>query len=144
MNNIIRILLLLLSFVICSCEKLDDGVEVTNKPKEVKPDNPTVETTLTVNPSSFDVGYAGSKETAQITSNCDWTIRNTASWCHLSVTKGSGNNFLTITVDENTVNTIRTEIIFIDYDSKTETISIAQSANPYRSPDGNDNTPPSW
>lgn len=136
-------IILLLTFI-CSCDKIDDNIEITNKLKEGNTEESTIEKTLTVFLSSSDVGYEGDVVIAQIKSNCDWTVSTDATWCHSSVEEGNGDHNLYITVDKNNSNTVRSATIVIIYESQTAELIIVQQASPYRSPDGNDNTPPSW
>jgi hypothetical protein len=92
------------------------------------------------------VEAAGGQLTAEIKSNCDWTVSSNEVWCHLFATSGNDDAQLVMTVDENTSEDSRTAIVTIAYDSKTVSVTITQKGkeNPQRDPSGDDNTPPVW
>lgn len=146
-----------------SCERIDniDNIEVLQQPKQAQEDpapdpdpepdpepEPEPTAVLTVSPASFEIAADGGVLTAEINSNCDWTVSNPATWCHLSTENGTGDYLLAMTVDENTSEESRTVTISISYgnEGKTVLFTITQKGkeNPQRDPEGNDNTPPSW
>lgn len=150
-----------------SCEPIDniDSIEVLQQRKQAQQAEPEPEPepeptpepepeptpvevtkTLTASPSTFDVEAAGGQLTAEVKSNCDWTVSSNASWCRLSATSGNGNAQLVMTVDENTSEDSRTATVTITYDSKTVTLTVTQKGkeNTQRDPSGDDNTPPEW
>ena len=69
---------------------------------------------LEVSPDTLSFGLFGGSATFEINSNVDWEIKETVSWASFDLTVGSGRNFVTITVDENTFGRTRVEEFFID------------------------------
>ena len=125
-----------------SCEPIDnlDSIEVLQERKIVEV------ATLTVTPTVFEVEAEGGKLTADIKSNCTWSVSSDATWCRLYRTQGTGDYSLAISVDENTTYVGRTATITIECDTKKVSITVTQrgKVDPHRDPNGDDNTPPSW
>lgn len=86
----------------------------------------TSQSTLNVSPSNLSFGSSGGTRTITVSSNRDWSISvNTASWGHLT----RNGNTLTLTVDNYTGATERTDYFKIKAGDKEERINIKQSAS---------------
>ena len=90
-----------------------------------KKNNPEVQDTLTVSPTSIDFeAEDASTKLVYVTTEKDWTAAPSAAWIHLEKTSGTGKGTLAVTVDAN-LGEDRTGSITVK-GSKTETVSVSQ------------------
>lgn len=83
-------------------------------------------TILSVIPENVIFLQEGGKDTIDITSNVDWTIRNTLPWLSLSDTVGSGNGMIILTAEENTESNLRKGNIILEGRNKNVFIEVSQ------------------
>lgn len=89
---------------------------------------------ISVSPSSLNFLSEGGSETVYITSSTDWTSSTSDSWITLSTESGSGNGSLSINIEENAENTVRSGSVSItDKDNFSTTVSISQAV---KTPEG--------
>lgn len=90
-----------------------------------KKNNPEVQDTLTVSPTSIDFeAEDASTKLVYVTTEKDWTATPSNPWIHLEKTSGTGKGTLAVTVDAN-LGEDRTGSITVK-GSKTETVSVSQ------------------
>jgi len=77
------------------------GNSITRK-ITVTQDQKAVDYTLTVDPTSLQFGAGEETQSITVTSNDSWTVESNQSWCKLSVSSGSSNGTVNVTVSENT------------------------------------------
>jgi len=85
------------------------------------------EASLTVEPSSRDVGYALGQTTFEVTSNISWTVSESVGWLSVSPISGSGGGTLTVTYDENTSTSERVGTISVSGSGITRNVTVTQS-----------------
>ena len=85
---------------------------------------------LTVSPTSLSFTEAGGSESISITSNTDWTVSSSNSWCSVSTTSGNNNGTVTVTVGANTSDSSRSATITVKSSngSVTQEVSVTQAA----------------
>lgn len=89
------------------------------------------------NPSILQIAYAqGSKVTAELNCNTDWTIdaSSVPQWLSVSPTSGSGKQQITFTAQENTVRESRDAIVKINYAGSFGSVLVKQDAAPNAAP----------
>lgn len=87
----IIILILFIQLIIWGCGKdKETGID--------DPDIPSTALTLEVSEKKLLTQAEGGELNFNITSNCDWVIRSSNSWCKLSSDQGNGNASITINV----------------------------------------------
>lgn len=86
---------------------------------------------LTMNgPKSFDFSKDGGSQSFTFSTNKDWTVSSSESWCVVSPSSGSaadGNVTVTVTVVKNTGYDPRTCTVTVSIGDLSETITVAQS-----------------
>lgn len=95
-------------------KSLDDGSPVTYS--------------LSVSPASLSYPSDGGTKTVTITSNDNWTISSSTSWCTISQSSGSNNGVITISVASNASSSSRTATVTIkgEKGGKTATVNVSQ------------------
>lgn len=83
--------------------------------------------TLSVSPQKVDFDYKAEEKTVAITSNSSWTVSSDQSWCTVNKSSGSGNDNITVKVNQNNSPDKRTAIVKITAGNKSETIAITQN-----------------
>ena len=86
------------------------GNSITRK-ITVTQDQKAVDYTLTVDPTSLQFGAGEETQSITVTSNDSWTVESSQSWCKLSVSSGSSNGTVNVTVTENTTASTRSAVI---------------------------------
>ena len=86
------------------------GNSITRK-ITVTQDQKAVDYTLTVDPTSLQFGAGEETQSITVTSNDSWTVESNQSWCKLSVSSGSSNGTVNVTVTENTTASTRSAVI---------------------------------
>ena len=86
------------------------GNSITRK-ITVTQDQKAVDYTLTVDPTSLQYGAGEETQSITVTSNDSWTVESSQSWCKLSVSSGSSNGTVNVTVTENTTASTRSAVI---------------------------------
>ena len=122
-NKYILALFLLLG--VCSCSEVGDleGVVVR---KEYVPSDDKPKPTLVVGTSSLDFEAVQGQKSFTIESNGSWTIE-APEWCSLSVSSGSGNATITVSVGENPSVDVRSgNIVVSGTDGLSATIKVSQ------------------
>ena len=95
--------------------------------KTVKVKQPRVTLQASINPNkTFEP--AASKAVISVTSNSEWTIRSTASWCTLSKAYGSGNGTIDVSISENQTSSARTAYIYVESGNISKIITIKQNS----------------
>lgn len=145
-------ILIATALLMVACEEGDDQEKpfIYKEYIETK-ETPTPEPTpeekrLTVNTTSLSFGAAKESKTFIITSNTDWTVSK-PEWCALSKDSGTGNETITVTIEDNPNTAIRSGVIIVTAIgvSSIHTINISQDAKPTPTPDEptiDDNQPP--
>ena len=112
----------LLTFVSCETE-LPEG-EWSKEPPA-----PSVTYQLSVNKTTIVAKTEGSSEAFNITSDDSWTASSDASWITLSVTSGSGDKTITVSISLNSTTTARSGNITVKGSNSgiSKTISVTQS-----------------
>lgn len=85
---------------------------------------------LSVNPNNISVGNSSCTATANITSNTDWTLSSSESWCAADITSGNGDKKITFAIAENAATAEReakVKIKTVGDKSKEATITVKQS-----------------
>lgn len=77
------------------------GNSITRK-ITVNQEQKPVDYTLTVDSTSLQFGAGEETKSITVTSNDSWTVESNQSWCKLSVSSGSSNGTVNVTVSENT------------------------------------------
>ena len=122
-NKYLVALFLLLG--VCSCSEVGDleGVVVR---KEYVPADDKPKPTLVVGTSSLDFDAAQGQKSFTIESNGSWTIE-APDWCSLSVSSGSGNATITVSVGENLSSDVRSgNIVVSGTNDLSATIKVTQ------------------
>jgi hypothetical protein len=68
---------------------------------------------LTVSPTELSFAQNGGSENVSITSNTNWTVSSSVSWCTVSPTSGSNNGTITVTVNANDTTSERSATITV-------------------------------
>lgn len=91
------------------------------------------EPTLSVSKESFTCDYHASSVLVSVTSNTEWTVTSTVSWCHVSPSVGSNNASITINMDENKTNEKRECLVTVSTieGNLTKSITVSQGKPPY-------------
>lgn len=87
---------------------------------------------LTVSPTSLSYAPEGGTSYVNISSNDEWTVSSSAtSWCTASLSSGTGNALLNITVTKNTGTVVRSATVTLKgkNSNKTVTVVVTQSAS---------------
>ena len=85
---------------------------------------------MQLNKSDMSFGSSSGDDAFTITSNTNWTITSSQTWCKVSPTSGSGNSTITVTVSENTSTNSRTATISVNAGNLTQTIAVSQTGVP--------------
>ncbi len=91
------------------------------------------EPTLSISKESITYDYNASSSLVSVSSNTEWTVTSTVSWCHVSPSSGSNNASVTISVDENKTNDIRECVVTITTvkGNLAKSIAVSQGKPPY-------------
>lgn len=91
------------------------------------------EPSLEISRAVIESPYTVYTSSFTITSNVDWTISSSESWCAVSATQGSKNQDITVSIAENKTNEARTANVVVKSNSGnlTKTITISQAKPPY-------------
>ena len=91
------------------------------------------EPTMSVSKESFACDYNASSTVVSVTSNTEWNVVSSASWCHVQPSSGSGNSSVTISVDENKTNEKRNCVVTVTTlkGNLTKSIAVNQGKPPY-------------
>lgn len=87
------------------------------------------EAQLTCSPQKLDFQAKGGEQNLTVTSNAQWTVSSSETWCSYSLKTGVDNGTVKITVKENATTSPRSAQITIKYGSDSQsTISVNQEA----------------
>ncbi|WP_111319362.1 cellulase family glycosylhydrolase [Algoriphagus chordae] len=90
--------------------------------------------TLVTSPSSLQFGAEEETQILTITSNQSWTIDTGAPWVKISPTSGSGNAQISITLNPNDSEEVRTAQLNVRYITIVQPIAITQEAKTFSFP----------
>lgn len=91
------------------------------------------EPTLSVSNDSFTCDYNASSLLVSVSSNTEWKVTSSVSWCHVSPSSDSNNASVTISVNENQTNETRECVVTISTikGNLSKTITVTQRKPPY-------------
>lgn len=110
---------------------LNASVKMVDLTRDVPAEEEIIEPDDYMNLSESDLNFAMSASSKDVTvsSSAEWTATSDASWCTVSPATGSkGESTLTISVAENTVETVRTATVTVSMDGISKGIAISQAA----------------
>lgn len=105
-------------------------VKYENNNITVKVNQAAADVQLTASPTSLSFTGSGGSENITISSNTDWTVSSSQSWCTVSPLSGNNNGTITVTVSANDTSSKRSAAITIKNGNVTREISITQTAKP--------------
>lgn len=115
------------------------GTGGTSRQLTVKQQGDT-STSFNVSPTELTTNALAGTVQFSIIGDARWTLFSNQSWATPNSTSGEGNATITVSLTDNTGEQEREAVITVSSDSKTETVTIRQSAAAI--PGGGDNTTP--
>ena len=118
-NNVLWLLMVLIMATSCKTD-LPDFINDVEVSKGSIPE-------LSLDTSSLNFASGSGSMSFIISSNVSWAISSDQNWCSISLTSGSGDRSITVSVEENTSITVRTAKITVKSEVGVITVSVTQS-----------------